>query len=146
MTKMTIDRDTFTIRFQRTLAASRDDVFDAWTQPAQLAQWWDPTGARLAKCTVDLRVSGAFCFENEGHSPPFQGVYRVIERPAKLVFEALGAIGTVTLESSGGTTSMQVTIRCASADHLAQFVKLGADVNTGRTLDNLGALVENQAA
>jgi len=146
MTKMTIDRAAFTITFQRTLRASRDDVFDAWTQPEQLAQWWDPSGARLVKCTVDLRVSGAFSFENQGHSPPFQGVYRLIERPAKLVFEALGAVGTVTLEADGGTTRMQVTIRCSSAEHLEQFVKVGADVNTARTLDNLAAHVEHKAA
>jgi uncharacterized protein YndB with AHSA1/START domain len=143
---MTIDRNTFTIMFQRTLRASCDDVFDSWTQPEQLAQWWDPTGARLAKCAVDLRVSGTFCFENQGHSPPFQGVYRLIERPTKLVFEALGAIGTVTLEADGGTTRMQVSIRCSSAEHLEQFVKIGADVNTARTLDNLAAHVENKAA
>ena len=146
MTKMTIDRNTFTITFQRTLRASRDEVFDAWTQPEQLAQWWDPTGARLAKCAVDLRVSGAFYFENQGHSPPFQGVYRLIERPTKLVFEAVGAVGTVTLEAGAGTTHMQVSIRCASTEHLEQFVKIGADVNTGRTLDNLAAHVENKAA
>jgi uncharacterized protein YndB with AHSA1/START domain len=146
MTTMTIDRNTFTITFQRTLRASRDDVFDAWTQPEQLAQWWDPTGARLAKCTVDLRVSGAFYFENQGHSPAFQGVYRVIERPTKLVFDAVGAVGTVTLEADGGTTRMQVSIRCSSAEHLEQFVKIGADVNTARTLDNLAAHVDRKAA
>jgi len=146
MTTMTIDRTTFTITFQRTLRASRDDVFDAWTQPEQLAQWWDPSGARLAKCTVDLRVSGAFYFENQGHSAPFQGVYRLIERPTKLVFEALGAVGTVTLEADGGTTRMQVSIRCTSAEHLEQFVKIGADVNTARTLDNLAGHVGNKAA
>jgi DNA-binding transcriptional ArsR family regulator len=146
MTKMSIDRDTFTITFQRMLRASRNDVFDAWTQPEQLAQWWDPTGVPLAKCAVDLRVAGTFYFENQGHSPPFHGVYRVIERPAKLVFEALGAVGTVTLETDGRATRMQVSIRCPSADHLAQFVKLGVDVNTARTLDNLGALVDTKAA
>jgi uncharacterized protein YndB with AHSA1/START domain len=146
MTRTTIDRKTFTITFQRTLHASRDDVFDAWTQPDQLAQWWDPTGAPLAKCAVDPRVDGAFYFENQGHSPAFQGVYRVIERPAKLVFEANGAIGTVTLEAAGSATRMQVSIRCSSAEHLEQLVKIGVDVNTERTLDNLVGLVEHKAA
>lgn len=32
---------------------------------------------------------------------------------------------------------MTVSIRCASADHLDQFLKLGVDVNTDRTFDNL---------
>lgn len=39
---------------------------------------------------------------------------------------------------------MTVTIRCASAEHLEQFVKLGADVGTDRTFDNLVEYVANK--
>src|SRR5438477_845097 len=97
-TRSKLDRATFTITFERSLAASRDQVFDAWTKPERISQWWDPTGAPLVECAIDLRVGGAFRFVNEGHAPPFEGVYRVVERPAKLVFDALGSIGTVLLE------------------------------------------------
>ena len=140
-TKTTIDQATFTITFQRTLAASREDVFDAWTQPDQIAQWWDPSGARLSECAIDLRPGGAFKLVNKdsAHSPPFAGVYRVIERPSLLEFDALGSKGTVRLEGERHQTRMTVTIRCASAEHLQQFVKLGVDVGTYKTLDNLVA-------
>lgn len=139
--KTTIDRATFTITFHRTFRVPREDVFDAWTQPEQLAEWWDPGGARLAECAVDLRPGGAFKLVNRdsAHGPPFTGVYRVIERASLLVFDAMGALGTVRLDNAGGLTQMTVTIRCASAEHLEQFVKLGADVGTERTLDNLVA-------
>ena len=137
MTPTTIDQDTFTITFERELAASRDAVFDAWTRPEQLAEWWDPTGARLVACEINLRVGGAFRFVNDGHGPPFAGTYSVIERPARLVFEALGSLGTVTLEAAGRVTRMRVTIRCASKEHLEHFVKLGVASGTDRTLDNL---------
>ena len=142
----TVDRSSHTITFQRRLRAAREDVFDAWTRPAELATWWDPSGAPLVKCEIDARPGGVFRFENQGHSPPFTGVYQVVERPAKLVFEVLGAVGTVALAVEGEMTNMQVTIRCASAEHLEQFVKLGVDVNTDRTLDNLVARVEKRAA
>lgn len=140
-TKTTIDQATFTITFQRTLAASRKDVFDAWMQPDQLAQWWDPSGTPLIECTMDVRQGGAFKFVNKdaGHSPPFAGVYRVIEPPSLLVFDALGSKGTVRLEAEHDTTRMTVTIQCASSDHLQQFLKLGVDEGTERTLDNLVA-------
>jgi len=138
----TIDHATSTITFQRAFTAPREDVFEAWTQPDQLAEWWDPTGARLSECTIDLKPGGAFKFVNEGaHSPPFAGVYLVIERPALLVFDVLGSVGTVRLDTDRDTTKMTVTIRCSSAEHLAQFVKLGVDVGTDRTLDNLVAYV-----
>lgn len=137
----TIDRDTFTITFTRAIAAEPARVFDAWTEPQHLTWWWDPTGRPLAACTVDLRVGGAFTFTNAGdaHSPPFAGVYRRIERPTELVFDALGAHGTVHLAAQGGGTAMTVSIRCASAEQLAQFVALGVADNTARTLDNLAA-------
>ena len=145
-TSTTIDRQTFTITFERTLAAAREDVFDAWTRPDEMAEWWDPTGDRLTRCDIDLRVGGAFAFENHGHGPPFTGVYRVIDRPSTLVFEALGSVGTVTLTESGAGTRMVVTIRCSSAAHLEQFLQFGVHTGTERTLDNLVARMRTRAA
>ena len=133
----TIDQKTFTIAFERKLPVSRAEVFDAWTKPEQIAEWWDPTGARLVTCEIDLRPGGAFRFVNDGHSPPFTGTYAVIERPSRLVFEAMGSVGTVTLETAKSGTRMSVTIRCASKEHLEHFVKLGIATGTDRTLDNL---------
>jgi uncharacterized protein YndB with AHSA1/START domain len=145
-TRSKLDRATFTITFERTLAASREQVFDAWTKSEHVTQWWDPTGTPLTECTIDLRPGGAFRFVNRGqHGPPFEGAYRVIERPAKLVFDALGAVGTVLLESRGGNTHLSVTIRCTSAEHFEQFVKLGVDEGTARTLDNLVAYLQKAA-
>jgi len=133
----TIDHETFTIAFERKLPTSREEVFDAWTRPERVSEWWDPTGARLSSCEIELREGGSFRFVNTGHSPPFVGTYAVIERPARLVFEALGSVGTVALEKLGDGTRMRVTIRCASKEHLDQFVALGVATNTDRTFDNL---------
>jgi uncharacterized protein YndB with AHSA1/START domain len=133
----TIDQETFTIAFERKLPVSRAEVFDAWTKPEQISEWWDPTGARLVTCEIDLRPGGAFRFVNDGHGPPFTGTYAVIERPSRLVFEAMGSVGTVTLEAAGNTTRMSVTIRCASKEQLEHFVTMGIAPNTDRTLDNL---------
>ena len=138
MMQTTIDQETFTIAFERKLPVSRAEVFDAWTKPEQIAEWWDPTGARLVTCEIDLRPGGAFRFVNDGHhGPPFAGTYAVIERPSRLVFEAMGSVGTVLLETEGNGTRMRVTIRCASKEHLEHFVKLGVAAGTDKTLDNL---------
>jgi uncharacterized protein YndB with AHSA1/START domain len=146
MTPTTIDRDSLSLVFQRVFRASNEQVYDAWTRPEQLREWWDPTGARLTRCEIDLRVGGRFLFENEGHSAAFAGVYRTLERPSKLVFEALGAVGTVLLTAQGEHTQMQVTIRCASPEHFEQLLKLGVQVNTEKTFDNLGTYLIGLAA
>jgi uncharacterized protein YndB with AHSA1/START domain len=140
------DTDKLTLTFERTLRASREQVFDAWTRPEQVTEWWDPTGARLASCAIDLRPEGSFTFVNQGHSPPFSGVYRVIERPARLVFDVLGSVGTVALESEGNLTRMKVTIRCSSAEQFEQFARFGVREDTERTLDNLARRFAGTAA
>src|SRR5579871_6418229 len=55
-----IDRSTHSIRLQRSLDAPPEIVFEAWTSPAHLKDWWDPSGQPLAVCKVDLRPGGAF--------------------------------------------------------------------------------------
>ncbi|MFO0663909.1 MAG: SRPBCC domain-containing protein [Polyangiaceae bacterium] len=144
--KTVLDRETSTITFRRTFVASREDVFDAWTDPEQLKLWWDPTGTPLSECTVDLRPGGTFRFVNaSSHAPPFSGVYKVIERPSELAFDAMGAYGTVRLEADGQHTRMTVTIRCATPEAFDHFVTLGIDTGTDQTLDNLVAHVTRKS-
>jgi uncharacterized protein YndB with AHSA1/START domain len=137
--RLVIDRITHTITMTRSFTAPRELVFDAWTQPEQVACWWDASGEHLAECEIDLRAGGAFKFVNQGTSdaPPLVGKYREIAPPGKLVFEAMGAIGTVALEDFDGGTVMTVSIKCTSGAHLEQFVAMGVDVGTSQTLDNL---------
>lgn len=137
----TIDRNERTFHFERLIDASRDDVFDAWTKPEQISLWWDPTGKKLTACTIDLKVNGAFRFVSDGHAPPFEGVYRVVERPSRLEFEAMGAHGSIVLEAQAGKTRMRVSIRSPSAEHFEMFLKLGVNVGTSTTFDNLAAFV-----
>ena len=139
-TKVVIDRTANTIVLRRAFAAPPAHVFDAWTQPEQVACWWDPAGSRLVECEIDLRPGGAFKFVSKGHpESPFTGVYREIVAPERLVFEALGSTGKVMLESVDGETLLTVTIACRSAEQLEQFLKMGVDVGTAQTLDNLVA-------
>lgn len=135
----TIDTAQRSFRFERTLAASPDDVFDAWTRPERVTAWWDPDGVPLVACAIDARPGGAFRFVNAGHAPPFEGTYEVVDRPNRLIFVAMGARGTVALQPSGGGTRMTVEIRSPSAEHFEMFAKLGVNAGTGRTLDNLVA-------
>ena len=95
-TNVTVDREKHAIVLTRTFAASREQVFEAWTQPKHIACWWDPANVRLAECDIDLRPGGAFKFVTQGsRSVPFSGIYREIAPPRHLVFEAMGAIGRV---------------------------------------------------
>jgi uncharacterized protein YndB with AHSA1/START domain len=141
---MFIDRNAHTITFRRRISAPREQVFEAWTRAEHVTHWWDAAGAKLAECEIDLRPGGAFKFVNVGASHAFSGQYRVITPPEQLVFEAMGSIGKVVLADSDGGTAMTVTIECSSAAHLDEFLKMGVDVGTARTLDNLVAYAGNR--
>ena len=141
-----VDEATHTVAFERELAAPPEAVFAAWTQPAQVQRWWDPSGEPLARCDIDLRVGGTFAFVSSSHPDlPFSGTYRQIEAPELLVFEALGAVGRVSIRPSVNGTLMRVAIACTSAEHLAQFLKMGVVDGTSQTLDNLVVHVEERA-
>ena len=141
----TVDRDSFTIRFERAVDAKASDVFKAWTKPEEVTAWWDPDGEPLVACTIDLRVGGSFSFATRQHAEmPFAGVYREITPPRRLVFDAMGAIGRVILNELDGGTQMIVEIACQSEQQLEQFAKMGVAEGTSRTLDNLVERVQRR--
>lgn len=136
-----IDHKTHAIVLTRVFAASREQVFAAWTRPEHVKCWWDPAGEPLAACEIDLRPGGAFRFVNRHGDHAFSGVYREISPPDHLVFEAMDAIGRVILEKIGGKTRLTVKIECGTAARLEQYLKMGIADGTVRTLDNLVAHV-----
>ena len=139
---LVVDQATHTIRLERRLAAPPAQVFEAWTQPEQVACWWDPAGQPLAACEIDLRPGGAFKFVPKGHPDlAFAGVYQEIAPPGRLTFEAMGALGRVLLVADGDATRLTVEIQCRSAEHLQQFMQAGVHEGTSLTLDNLVAYV-----
>ena len=146
-TDLEIDRDSHMIRMTREFDAPRTEIFDAWTRPEHVTCWWDAAGQPLTTCEIDLRPEGAFKIVTKGHPDmPFTGTYQEIAPPERLVFEAIGATGRVILRDVAGRTHMTVEIECRSAEQLEQYLKMGVDVGTSQTLDNLVAYARRRSA
>jgi uncharacterized protein YndB with AHSA1/START domain len=137
------------IVIERVFDAPRTLVFEAWTKAEHVAHWWDPSGAPLAVCEIDLRPNGAFRFVNsgpEGAKYPFTGFYREITPPARLVFastpgpvsngESVGTCSLVFSEHDGKTT-LTMTFECQSRADRDALLQMRVDVGTTQTLDNL---------
>ena len=97
----------------RTFDAPARLVFEAWTQPELLKQWWAPksAGLSLLSCEADVRVGGSYRFEiGQKASKPmaFFGKYVEVIPNSRLVWTneegADGAVTTVTFEEKGGKT------------------------------------------
>jgi uncharacterized protein YndB with AHSA1/START domain len=79
------------LRLERTFAASPEDVFDAWTNPAVLERWWGiGEEGSSPGCDVDLRVGGRYVLRMRdsasGEEHVVGGEYREVERPRRLVY------------------------------------------------------------
>jgi uncharacterized protein YndB with AHSA1/START domain len=103
----------------RVLNAPRHLVFEAWTQPEQLAAWWGPKGFVNVDWAMDVRPGGAWyrrMRSPEGELFTKRGVYREVEAPARLVFTYVNqwadgtvdeeTLVTVTFEEEGGRTRL----------------------------------------
>jgi uncharacterized protein YndB with AHSA1/START domain len=130
----------------RVFDAPRAIVFDAWTKAEHVAQWWDPSGAPLAICEIDLRPNGAFRFVHQGPAGlehTFMGIYREIAAPTRLVFttriapSGAESIGTLNFSEHEGRTTLTLTIECQSMADRDALLQMRIDVGTTRTLDNL---------
>jgi uncharacterized protein YndB with AHSA1/START domain len=74
---------------RRTIRASAERIFEAWTQPEQLCLWWGPRPVTCAGAEVDLRVGGRYRIVNalpDGTRLAIEGEFQEIESPHKLVY------------------------------------------------------------
>ena len=109
-----------TLIIRRTVNAPRAKVFEAWTTPEQLKQWFAPNDTFLVPiAAVDLKVGGTYRI---GMRPPDRetlhtatGVYREIKPPEKLVFtwswegeEPMDTLVTVEFRDLGNVTEIML--------------------------------------
>lgn len=72
----------------RTLSATRDHVFEVWTNPKHVENWWGPEDFTVPHCAIDLRLGGSFhiCMRSPtGEDYWNKGFYRVIRSPEQIV-------------------------------------------------------------
>jgi uncharacterized protein YndB with AHSA1/START domain len=102
----------------RTFNAARKLVFQVWTDPKHLAQWWGPRGFTTQIREMDVRPGGAWRYVMrgpDGSEYPFDGLYVEVVEPERLVFD--GSIHAapeqrvwteVTFVDRGGKTEVNV--------------------------------------
>jgi uncharacterized protein YndB with AHSA1/START domain len=123
-------------------------VFEAWTTPELLKQWWAPksTGMSLVGCETDVRVGGGYRFEFDvGASKPmvFFGRYIEVIPDSRLVWtneeSEDGTVTTVTFEEKDGRTLVVVHEFHASKEALDGAA--GTEDELGETFAQLDELL-----
>ncbi len=108
-----------TLVVRRTIAATAEFLFDAWTQADLVKVWWGPLNVKCIAVEIDLRIGGRYRIGNQlpdGNILWISGQYEIIKRPHKLVYTwnvepSSGPIERVTVqfEPANGGTEVIVT-------------------------------------
>lgn len=116
----TQSRTDVSLTLRRTVQASRDKVFRAWTDPAVLRQWFAPEGYAVPTAELDLTVGGRYRIvmaAPDGGKHVATGTYREIRRPERLVFtwqwedaeDPAETLVTVQFHDRGAATEVVLT-------------------------------------
>ncbi|MDR6970577.1 metalloregulator ArsR/SmtB family transcription factor [Leifsonia shinshuensis] len=143
------------ILFERTLLASPEAVWRAWTDPAQAARWWAPRHFDVVRCSVAAEVGAAVELvlrEGDGTEYTSAGVVRFVEPGRRIVFDLspLDATGRpffevvvdATLEPSDESVALRVRIAAEGADAAAAPMLAGLEPGWSQQLDRLGELLQ----
>ena len=81
--------DKRSLEIKRFINAPRDRVYAAWTDPAQLKEWFGPENVRTRNFTADASVGEKYLWElinEEGEDMKISGEYRELISRKKIVF------------------------------------------------------------
>jgi uncharacterized protein YndB with AHSA1/START domain len=108
------------LTLKRRLNAPAEKVFAAWTEPTQIVKWFGPDSGKVLRAETDVRVGGRYAVEfltEDGEAHHVSGVYREVERNAKLVFTwawrstpERESLVTVLVKPEGGNASLLTLI------------------------------------
>jgi uncharacterized protein YndB with AHSA1/START domain len=131
----------------RTFNAPARVVFEAWTRPELLKQWWVPKsmGISLLSLDADVRTGGSYrlVFSHDGSTMEFFGKYLEVTPYSRLVWTNEesgdnGSITTVTFEETDGKTLLVMRELYPSQEALdATGGAADATVETFAQLDDL---------
>jgi uncharacterized protein YndB with AHSA1/START domain len=142
------------LNIKRTFKASRQAVWDAWTQPEQFKQWYMPAPFSVPSCEFDVRPGGQLRVNTQGPDGaimPLTGEFKVVEEPVKLVMtnSPLGPDGnklfeiqhTLLLSETDGQTTLDITSEVLSAGPNAEQFLSGMEPGLQQALDQLAGLL-----
>ena len=83
------EAEKFSLEIKRLINAPRDRVYAAWTDPAQLKEWFGPENIHTRNFVADARIGGKYHWDlvnQEGEEMTAFGEYRELVPNKKIVF------------------------------------------------------------
>ena len=146
--------------FERSYPAPIAVVWDAWTRPEMLREWWGPENTTITDCEVDLHVGGRIYIVMEadagmgkyqGTRWPLEGTFSLIEAHNRLAYRArswtegeedtsrIEHVNELTLSEDRGKTVVHLRIEIIEISSGAKMAAFGMKWGYKAQLDKLEA-------
>ena len=138
--------NTRVLTLKRTFNVPRKLVWEAWTKPEHLAQWWGPKGMKIEVVQHEFKVGGKWKYTMpmpDGSQFISEGVYSEIIKPEKIVTSANfipmteGVTLHVLFEEDGDKTIFTFSVIHPTEEYCKAQEKMGFYNGWGSAFDRL---------
>lgn len=140
------------LRLSRLLNAPIDLVWEVWTDPVHIANWWGPNGFTNTIHTMNLRQEGEWNLTMHGpDGTDFKNksIFREIIPNKKIVYEHVSGpkfLATIQFEAQGEKTLLNWHMLFESNEEFIQVVKtFRADEGLKQNADKLNSYLQTQS-
>ena len=133
----------------RTLNAPVELVWEAWSRPEHIANWWGPDGFTTTINEMDLRAGGLWnlvMHGPDGTDFDNKSIFREIIPLKKIVYEHISypwILATITFEDQGEQTLLKWHMLFESAEEFLKVVKtFKADKGLEQNIGKLGVYLD----
>lgn len=142
-----------TLTLERTFDAPIKLVWEAWSQPEHIAQWWGPKGMETKVVAHDFKVGGSWKYAMtmpDGNEFIGEGVYSEIVELEKIISSAdfkpmtEGVEIQALFEEAGDKTNFTFKVVHATQEYCKQQEQMGFYNGWGSTFDRLHEYLEKK--
>jgi uncharacterized protein YndB with AHSA1/START domain len=139
-----------TLTLKRTFQAPIELVWEAWTKPEHLVEWWGPRGMKVNIVQHEFKVGGKWKYTMlmpDGNEFISEGVYSEIVKPNKIITSANfkpmtdGVVLHVLFEEKGDQTNFTFSVIHPTEEYCKQQEKMGFYNGWGSAFDRLEKFV-----
>ena len=143
-----------TLTIERTLQAPIKLVWEAWSQPQHITNWWGPKGMETKVITHEFKVGGKWHYVMQmpdGQEFIAEGKYMEIEEPHKIITSANfrpmteGVELQVWLSEAGSQTQFTFKVIHPTVEYCQQQEAMGFYNGWGSVFDRLSQHLETAA-
>ena len=147
--KVTLPADN-QILITREFDAPKHLVYEAWTTPELVRQWWCGERGEMTVAEIDLRVGGRWRYAmiaTEGFEVAFHGEYHEIVPNERIVsteaYEGIpdpdenAALNTLTLTEADGRTTLTVLVEHKTKEGRDMHINSGMEGGMQEAMDRL---------